>query len=292
MEVTKEIRSLENLLSRPSHPHAFLFHGEVGCGKTTAARICAQLIGAKRPESVVEINTADNRGIDTARSIIDSLQFRSFTGEPLVFILDEVHQTSKDFMNGMLKPLEDCPDWIYFFLCTTDPTKIIPALKSRCVQVYFPRLKPKELMRILKRVCESEGGLSDDVIEAIAYHSEGNPRNALVLLEKVLSLESEEEMIKVIKEGVKRELEIVDLCRALLNPSGGWKKVSEIILKLHEEQVDVEKIRRAVLGYMSKVLLKKQSIRNALIIEFFSEPFYNSGYPGLILACFRSYVGK
>lgn len=281
-----ELESLEIALNKEDKSHVYLFVGPAGCGKTTAARISAQIVGAQEM-SIFEINSGNNRGIDTARSVIDRMEYAPIDGDAIVFIMDELHQTVGTFQNAMLKPLEDTPNHVFFFLCTTDPQKLISALKSRCSVFQFPTLGIKFILKILKKVSRAEDiDIDGDLLEEIADHSEGSPRRALVLLEKVIGLD-EDKMKRIISEGfdLEDEKEAIQLCRALMK--GDWKEITEWIKALKE--LDPEKVRRAVLGYMNAVLLSgKKSDRAALVLEYFSEPFYNTGKAGLTLACYQT----
>lgn len=285
----EEIESLEKKFSGENRPHAYLFQGESGCGKTTAARICADKLGAG-PLSIVEINSSDNRGIDTARQIINQIKTYPNEGDCWVFIIDEVHMATKEWQNAMLKPLEDTPDHVYFFLCTTDPQKLIKTLKTRCSIFNFPALNSKLIYKLLFRVNKKEKiGLDKEVLEEISDNSYGSPRRALTFLEKVKDLGSEK-ALKLVSSGLDEEenKQTIELCRALLK-SSSWGEISDIIKGLTEEP---ERIRRAILGYMGAVLLKKKNDKAAVIMEYFSDPFYNTGKPGLVLACYQSLYGE
>ncbi len=146
-----EIESFQKVLEKESPPHTYLLIGPSGCGKTTLARIAARKLGADAL-SLTEINSADNRGIDTAREIIHQLHYLPPGSGSRVFIIDELHQTSKDWQNAMLKPLEDTPEHVYFFLCTTDPNKLIKAIRTRCTEVRVNPLDPDTIYRIILRV--------------------------------------------------------------------------------------------------------------------------------------------
>ena len=124
--------------------HVFLFTGNAGCGKTTMARIIAKEVGAG-DLSIREINSAENRGIDTARDILEQMQYMPSDGDALVWIFDECHKWTNDMQNAMLKPLEDTPDHVYFFLCTTDPQKLIKPLVTRCSVVAMKPLNDEEM---------------------------------------------------------------------------------------------------------------------------------------------------
>ena len=108
------IKSLKKELENGSH--TFLMTGPAGCGKTTLARIMAKEVGAG-PLSIHEINSAENRGIDTAREVMEQMRFNPSDGNAIVWIFDECHQWLAPVQNAFLKALEDTPAHCYFFLC-------------------------------------------------------------------------------------------------------------------------------------------------------------------------------
>ena len=98
------IKSLQKELENGSH--VFLMTGPAGCGKTTLARIMAKEVGAG-PLSIHEINSAENRGIDTAREVMEQMRFNPSDGDAIVWIFDECHQWLGPVQNAFLKALED-----------------------------------------------------------------------------------------------------------------------------------------------------------------------------------------
>ena len=106
------------------------------------------------------------------------------------------------------------------------------------------------------------------------------------MLEKVMDME-EEQALHIINKSTEKK-EIIDLCRVLIHKEKGWSNVTSILRKLQQEEP--EKIRHSVMGYMYSVLLSgKRNDRAAIVLEYFSEPFYDSGKNGLILACYQSF---
>jgi DNA polymerase-3 subunit gamma/tau len=269
------------MLARKERPQVFLFSGPAGCGKTSTARILASTIGA---DDIHELNLADARGIDTAREMIESTKFVAYS--PVVYILDEVHQTSKDFQNAMLKLLEDTPPNVYFVLCSSEPGKIIPAVKSRCTEIRFPLLSDDDILLLCRRVTKSEAKkVPLTVLEQVVTLAKGSARIAIVLLETVLEAETEDEALDILGGSVIDSLSI-DLCRVLMNKAASWKEVATVIATMNT--TDWEAARYAVLGYMTSVLLKGSNKRAAVVMEQFSEPFYNSGKAGITLACYKT----
>lgn len=264
--------------------HTYLFFGGHGCGKTTLANVMANKCDCKH---IITINTADDRGIETARSIIENSKNKFIDGKNKCFILDECHKTNDVFQNALLKVLEEPPDFVYFMLCTTNPEKLLFTVKSRCTRVNLKVVKERPLKRHLKNVCEKENKDVDiDVISEIVRVSNGHVRDSLKLLEAIFDIEDKEIIYKIINNyNVEEQKKVIELCRKLLN--GNWKDVRLILKGLTD---DVEKIRWAVLGYMSSVILsdnENNSKKAALVIEYFKKPFYDSKKAGLYQACYN-----
>ena len=273
---------LKEMLQKDDRPHAYLFHGQTGCGKTTLGRIVAKELGAKGND-FREIDSADFRGIDSIRDIRKQSQFRALEGSCRVWLLDECHKLSNDAMNALLKALEDPPDHVYYILCTTDPQKLLATIRGRCSQYQVRPLPEKQMFRLLRNVVRSEKEkLQDEIYEQIIQDSQGQSRDALQILEQVLCAPPEKRL-EVAKRTAELQSETIELCRGLLNPTG-WKKIAHILNGLKEQ--DPERIRRAVLGYCQTVLLKGENNQAAHIMEEMIEPFYQSGFPGLVLACY------
>jgi DNA polymerase-3 subunit gamma/tau len=279
-------------------PRAVLFHGPSGCGKTTLARILAAKVGCPpaletgpNPD-FTEVNTANNRGIDTAREIMKQMFLRPLRSEARVWILDEVHQTSKDFQNSILKALEDTPKHVYFFLCTTEPEKLLPTIRNRCSQFEVKPLPASILEDLMREVMKGEGvdDFPESAVQEIAEVAEGCPRQALVILDQVIDL-PDADLTRAIEAFRFEEREGIELCRLLANGSA-WGGLRPVLEGLKKQQADPEKLRRAVMGYMAAILMKTENRQAAWCLSCFEAPLYNSGFPGLVLQCWNAVVNK
>lgn len=286
------IKTLEQAFTKESHSHVYLFIGPAGSGKTSLSRIMAKKLGAGELD-IREINSASNRGIDTAREIQQQMKLYPVSGDAIVYIIDECHKVSPDFANAMLKPLEDYPPHVYFFLCTTDPQKILKALRTRCTEIKLELLPPEKLVKVVRRVIKLENlDISKEISSQIAEKAEGCPRKALVILEQVASLPTEEEQEAYLDSNSfdEEDKEVIELCRVLINPKSTWKEVASTLKVLAENNKldDAERVRYAVLGYANAVLLNGTlSERASLALESFAEPTYNTGKFGITLACVK-----
>lgn len=280
---------------REDKPHAILFAGPSGCGKTTLARIIATNLGC--PEFLengdsnsdfCEINSSNNRGIDTAREILDQIHYLPLNKESKcrIWLLDEVHQTTKDFQNALLKALEEPPKHVYFILCTTNPEKLLNTIKTRCSKFDVASLAVNELEELIWWVLESEGlqdSFNEKIVNQLAEKVDGCPREALVALDQIIDLDPAEMEI-VISSYKTTEAQTIDLCRALMSRRK-WKEIYTILDGLKSAGQDPENIRRAVIGYAAACMKNQMNIQAMLIFECFKETFFYTGWPGLVFAC-------
>lgn len=280
-----QINILKNFIKNENRPHTYLFSGAYGTGKTTLARIFLKGLGCNI-YNIEEINSSNNRGIETARRVIDNAQFKPLDGSDIrAYIMDECHRWTRDYQEAILKVLEEPPQHVYFVLVTTDSKKLLNTILSRCIKIDIQKSSNIEIIKKLKFICKNENkNVSGKILKKIADTSEGHVRDSIKLLEKVIDIDDEEQALHIASSTPDSQKEIIDLCRILLK-SNSWNKISEVLKKIND---DPEKVRHAVLGYMNSVLLNSGNSKAAIVIENFEESFYNSGKAGLSLACFGS----
>ena len=280
------ITSLESLLE-DDPPHTFLFHGPSGCGKTTIARIIANELGCEG-NNLIELNLSDFRGIEAARNIIEDVPLLPTQGKVRVYILDEVHQATKDFQNCILKTLEEPPSHVYFVLCTTDPQKLLKTIRTRATTFEIKSLSKKQLIRLLDKIVNKEEiDIEEEKIELITKEADGCPRQAIKILEQIQHI-SKEKRAKLIKSIKTQESNAFELAQALFKDETEWRDIINIIEKMELGDSDIEKARRTILSYAGKAALSNKINEKAfLVINCFYEPFFNSGKAGFIYACFH-----
>lgn len=282
------IKGLQDHFGQPPEKlaHAHIISGDSGCGKTTLARIIARTFLGANDMTIREINTADNRGIDTTREIIDQMRLMPMAGGNQVFIIDEAHGLTKDAKRSLLKPLEDTPKHVFFFLCTTNLQELLKgdegkAVGTRCTKWKVGSLGDVGITRLVSKTARAEKiSVPEEALEAIVEQAMGSPRAALVGLEAIAPMSSVEDMLKVLDSGLGDDTETRELCQALMGQR--WSTVGKVLVALKKQGADPENVRRAVLGYMTAILLKKDDPKIAGILEAFTEPTYNSGFPGLV----------
>jgi DNA polymerase-3 subunit gamma/tau len=280
------VATLEGMLSDlETCPHTFLLHGETGCGKTTIGRIIANQLGCKGSD-FREIDSADFRGIDTVREIRKNSIYKSLEGDCRVWLIDECHKMTNDAQNALLKILEDTPKHIYFILCTTEPQKLISTIRGRCIELQMKPLTDIQMKGLLRGIVKQEGEtLESEIYDQIIQDSLGHPRNAIQILEQVLSV-SEDRRLEVAKQTAAKQSQIIELCRVLINPKSTWKETIGILNGLKDQEA--ESIRRVIIGYCQAILLKTDMPRAGLVLECFMEPNFTNGYPQLVLNCYQA----
>lgn len=277
------VSMLKEMTENGRVPHALLLTGGSGCGKTTIARIMRTKLECGESD-FNEVNCADFRGIDMVREIRTRMMAAPIGGKCRIWLIDEAHQLSSQAQNAFLKILEDTPKHVYFFIATTDPQKLINTIRTRCTEVKLKELSAKDQRQLLDYVADREGKVvTDEVAERLTEHAEGSARKLLVLYNQVIQIEDPEEQIRAIESSAHRSKSI-EIAKALL-AAKPWKEVALLLKDLDDEP---ETIRRQVLGYASNVCLSggKMAVRAFLLLDVFQHPFYDSGKPGLVCACY------
>ncbi len=197
---------LSSILSAKEIPHAFLFTGPKGLGKTSSARILAKAINCENKKGiepcnkcdacisitngsnldVIEIDAASNRGIDEIRDLREKIKFLPSSLPKKVYIIDEVHMLTTDAFNALLKTLEEPPNHAIFILCTTEVEKVPATISSRTFHVQFQKPNKDELAHSLARMVKGENlEVEKSVLEQIFSLSEGSFRDAAKILEEL-----------------------------------------------------------------------------------------------------------
>ena len=200
-------RTLQNAIRANRIAHAYLFTGVRGVGKTTAARILAKALNCEKGPTpdpcnqctpcreitsgssidVLEIDGASNRGIDEIRQIIENVRYQPAHCRFKIYVIDEVHQVTKDAFNALLKTLEEPPPSVKFILATTEPHRLPETILSRCQRFDFRRISLSEIVRRLDEISKKEElKITEGALVLLAREADGSMRDAQSLLEQVL----------------------------------------------------------------------------------------------------------
>lgn len=177
---------LQGAISKESIPHAMLFCGSRGSGKTTLARIFAHAIGTKDVD-IYEIDAASNRRIEDFRELRDTVHTSPYESKYKVYIIDEVHMLTKEAFNAFLKTLEEPPSHVVFILATTEEDKLLDTIRSRCQTFRFHSPSRTVLKDTVLDIAKKENfKLSPAAADLIAVAADGSFRDALGVLQKVI----------------------------------------------------------------------------------------------------------
>ena len=203
------VATLKKAAKNDKFVHSYLFAGNRGCGKTTCARIVANLMNCDNPVDgklcgkclacqtisnkmsmdVIEVDGATNRGIDAIRSLKDSANFFPAQLKNKVYIIDECHMLTPEAWNALLGIVEEPPAYLKFIFCTTEPRKVIDTIASRCQRFDFRRIQAKNIATRLRYIADSEKiEVEDEALLLIARISRGILRDSIVKLEQIATV--------------------------------------------------------------------------------------------------------
>ena len=203
-EQSAVVTILTNQIETNTIKHGYLFCGGAGTGKTTSARIFANMInkGAGTP---IELDAASNNSVEDIRRLTEDAQTQSIDSEYKVFVIDECHSLSNQAWQAMLKTLEEPPAKSIFIFCTTNPERIPQTILSRVQRYNFQRISLLGVMTRLQNILiwEKEEGqnitFDIEAIQYIAKLADGGMRDAITLMDKCLSFSSDLTVENVIK---------------------------------------------------------------------------------------------
>jgi DNA polymerase-3 subunit gamma/tau len=201
---------LMNQLETKTFQHGYLFTGPAGTGKTTSARIFANMINDGKGNPI-EVDAASNSGVDNIRQIIEDAKRKPLDAEYKIFIVDECHSLSNGAWQALLKTLEEPPKFTIFIFCTTDPQKVPATILSRVQRYNFQKISNEGIADRLSAIlimeseeanecgCDGAYNWNAEALEYIAKVSSGGMRDAITLLDKCLSLSPDVTLENVLK---------------------------------------------------------------------------------------------
>lgn len=303
-------QSLKKILKSNKIPHAFLFAGPKGTGKTSAARIlakvfncenlskdgnpcdkCEQCVSITKGSNldVIEMDAASHRGIDDVRTLRDAVKLAPVKANKKIYIIDEAHMLTTEASNALLKTLEEPPEHVVFILATTNPEKLIDTIRSRVTTIFFRKASIDEIVKSLKRVVTSENiKIENDALSVIAQAADGAFRDAIKILEQ-LSAEEKELTKDILEEELFRN-KAFDTDRFI-----GFlikKDIKNLIMeidKLGASGVTTEVFLKSLLGKLRTSLLTKVGVgigeikdlnkkETVYLIELFGDALSKTSY--------------
>ena len=270
------VRTLKNAISTGQVRQAYLFAGPRGTGKTSLARILAKALNCVQgptptPDQVcnacvtiangtsldvIEMDAASQRGIDDIREIRERVVLQPAEGRYKVYILDEAHQLTDAAWNALLKLIEEPPPHLVFVFCTTDLSKVLPTVRSRCQTFVFSRPRLPELVRKLRRIADGEGiNVPDQALALIARSGRGAYRDAESTLDQLASATENEITVQAVLQllGAVEEEALFRLCDLVVDrdTAGALTFIEE----LAEQGQDLGRLVVDLLEHLRHVML-------------------------------------
>ncbi|MFT4704295.1 MAG: DNA polymerase-3 subunit gamma/tau [Bradymonadia bacterium] len=264
-------RTLTNAIQQDRVPHAILFTGARGVGKTSSARILAMALNCKKGPTptpcgeceacleipkgqsvdVLEIDGASNRGINEIRELRDGVRYAPNRDRHKIYIIDEVHMLTTEAFNALLKTLEEPPKHVVFIFATTEAHKIPVTILSRCQRFDFRRIPHAAIVGRLAHIAAAEGlEIPADVLGIIARQAAGGMRDALSLLDQVISFTGTNVSLDQASEilGAAERRSLFALSDALIGRNPG--RALEVLEEVLQFGVDVSYFAGEFVGHL------------------------------------------
>ncbi len=247
---------LERHIEDEKVPHAFLFAGGRGLGKTSIARILARELGTSGSD-LYEIDAASHNSVEDIRELTENVYTLPFESKYKVYILDEVHMLSKSAWNAFLKTLEEPPAHAIFVLATTEIEKVPETVRSRTEVFEFKKPSRKDLARHVFAIAKLEGfGIEAPAADLIALLADGSYRDALSVLEKVTgSAESKTIALSAVERVTGAPAHALLLSYLTALSQGDTSKTLSVLKEAGKSSVDFLLFSTLLLEYMRTVLL-------------------------------------
>lgn len=287
---THIVKTLRNAVLAGTPAHAYLFCGSRGLGKTTLARVLARALNCENLQEnaeacmecrtcreietgsfmdMLEVDAASNTGVDNVRALIETIHFQPTSGKYKMYIIDEAHMLSKGAWNALLKTLEEPPAKTVFVLATTETGKVPATIHSRAQNFNFSRFSTLELEEQLALVLGQEKKhIAPEILSLIAKQANGGMRDALTLLDQVLSLGDGSSIAEVEKLlGITSRQVLIELLGLIKHAD--LASMPDYFVRLGSVYFDMLGVNRDLLELLRSLLTAKlvQTVDNHLELE-------------------------
>lgn len=276
------IQTLKNSITNNKINHAYLLAGPRGCGKTTIAKIFAQLVNCENSDGknlcgdcvfcthlkeqsmdIIEMDAASNNGVDEIREINNKVNLVPSIGKYKIYIIDEVHMLTIGAFNALLKTLEEPPSHVIFILATTDPQKVPITILSRCQRFDLKKISSNKISERLRYICEQENIKYDEsALLEIAKLGDGCLRDSISILDQVISYTNETITVEDVHmvNGTISLQEISNLMNNVI--TNNLSNIINSITEYTNQGKSVIKINEDIINYIKSCILLKSNVEN------------------------------
>lgn len=256
-------QALANAILLGREPHAVIFSGVRGVGKTTSARLYAKALNCDtgttptpcnqcqsclaitigNHEDVMEIDGASNTSVDDVRALRDTISYVPQRSRFKVYIIDEVHMLSQSAFNALLKTLEEPPAHVVFIFATTELHKIPQTIMSRCQVFFLQRMTIKVIRDRLESILQQEHiPFEEKALASVAREGHGSMRDALTLLDHVIAIGNGKVTMEALSKIVSHvtSTPFIELLAALVDHNP--KNVVDLLDQLERTGIDMKDV--------------------------------------------------
>ncbi len=270
------VNVLKNQVKSGKISHAYLFSGERGTGKTSCAKIFAKAINCLNPKDgspclecencraienettidVVEMDAASNRRIDDIRNLKDNVIYPPNKLSYKVYIIDEAHMITREAFNALLKIMEEPPSHLVFILATTEIEKVPNTILSRVQKFEFNKIDSNQIRTQIQAILADKNIMIEkEAIDLIIKKANGAMRDALSILDQVISLEKDSYSLSEVESmlGVVDFYDIDKLTAAIIGKNP--KASLEYIFALRSAGKSNKDILDSLMNYFEDIMV-------------------------------------